>query len=129
MPAATIAAGPGGPAEGRALVTGWFGERVTTAVLDHARMLVSELITNSLRHAEHVKGAPVRLSGVLTPGLLRIEVADAGHDSRVVRRDPHAPGGAGGFGLHLVELMAARWGVEPAAGTEVWFELSWAATA
>ena len=33
-------------------------------------------------------------------------------------------GQAGGFGLELVEQLAARWGVSHEAGTCVWFELA-----
>ena len=38
---------------------------------------------------------------------------------------PRAPGPRpGGFGLHLVNELAARWGVSQDHGTRVWFELA-----
>jgi hypothetical protein len=32
--------------------------------------------------------------------------------------------GRAGFGLHLVDKLAARWGVSQEPGTQVWFELA-----
>jgi hypothetical protein len=34
----------------------------------------------------------------------------------------------GGFGLHVVEMLSRRWGVNRAGGTRVWAELDFAAT-
>jgi anti-sigma regulatory factor (Ser/Thr protein kinase) len=128
MESTTIAAGPRGPAEARAFVTSWFGDEVSNPVLEDARLLVSELVTNSLLHAQQVDATPFDLRGSLTGTVLRLEVGDDGHDGQVVRRDPH-PANGGGFGLHLVEVIATRWGVEHTEGTSVWFELSCAPTA
>ena len=89
------------------------------------RLLVSELVTNSVRHAA-ASARPVGLA---------VRIA-TGHDPRrgarrrrrVRPRDAAAAqrrGGAGygGYGLFLVERMASRWGVERDDGTLVWFEL------
>jgi anti-sigma regulatory factor (Ser/Thr protein kinase) len=123
MESAAIRAGPHGPAEARAFVTSWFGGQVTSAVLEDARLLVSELVTNSLLHAQGVNGTLVDLRGSLIGNVLRLEVGDGGQNGQVVRRDPYTASGAGGFGLNLVERIATRWGVVHAKGTSVWFEL------
>ena len=54
-------------------------------------------------------------------GVVRFEVEDLGHGA-VRRREPD--GRTGGFGLHLVDTIAARWGVDREHGTRVWFELA-----
>jgi hypothetical protein len=52
---------------------------------------------------------------------VRVEVQDQGYGP-VRRRVPDL--WQGGFGLNLVELIAARWGVDHDRGTRVWFELA-----
>jgi hypothetical protein len=53
---------------------------------------------------------------------VRVAVEDHGHGPvRWRAPDPHH---GGGFGLHLVELISTRWGVDHERGTNVWFELA-----
>jgi anti-sigma regulatory factor (Ser/Thr protein kinase) len=83
-----------------------------------AGLLTSELVTNAIRHA----GTPVELLARVARGL-RVEVTDGRPDV------PLAPRDASGFsvsgrGLHLVDELASRWGVERDGATKtVWFEL------
>lgn len=88
---------------------------------DTAVLLVSELVTNSVRHA--CTGGPVLALRLETAGAwLRIEVHDA--DPRWPQ--PCTPTGLeeSGFGLVLVDSLADRWGVcETATGKAVWAEL------
>lgn len=86
--------------------------------LADARLLISELVTNSVQHGE---GDTVRVHVVGdTPGILRCEVIDGGGGFV-----PRGRGGRdiGGWGLDLVEQIALRWGVREGS-TSVWFELS-----
>jgi anti-sigma regulatory factor (Ser/Thr protein kinase) len=119
-----VPVGPHAPAAARAAVTSWLDGRVAQRVLDDARLLVSELVTNSLRHAQLAADAPIRISAHLSAGTLRVEVRDPGHAGSF---DAHAADpGSGGYGLHLVELLATRWGVDrrTGSGTRVWVELA-----
>jgi anti-sigma regulatory factor (Ser/Thr protein kinase) len=91
-------------------------------VHDIAVLLVSELVTNSVRHAGQPAGAPVHIRAAPVERGVRVEVEDQGHGP--VRRRSSGDDD-GGFGLCLVERLAERWGVDHAGGTCVWFELGW----
>ncbi|MGN6187411.1 MAG: SpoIIE family protein phosphatase [Conexibacter sp.] len=85
------------------------------AQLDVARLLVSELVTNAVRHGA---GEEVVLALRVDDARARFEVHDAG-SQRPALREPR--GAAGGYGLNLVASLATRWGADADAG--VWFEL------
>jgi anti-sigma regulatory factor (Ser/Thr protein kinase) len=89
-------------------------------VEDTAVLLVSELVTNAVRHAKDTYAIALDLEIGAT--WLRIEVQDA--DPRWPK--PRVPGrlAESGFGLVLVDALAGRWGVrETATGKAVWAEL------
>ena len=94
--------------------------RVTPERMRDVRLLVSELVTNAVRHAG---GKDVRLVVNLDGGMLRIEVHDPGRGFEVVP-PPDDPLRASGWGLVLVEELADRWGVDPHPRTRVWFEMA-----
>lgn len=79
-----------------------------------ARLLVSELATNAVRHGR----GRIELVVEVRPAGIRFSVADEGAGRAV----PRTPGDDGGFGLHLVEDLADRWG-QGAAGAAVWFDV------
>ena len=118
----TVPAGPAAPAAARRALTRWLSTRVTNGLLSDAPLIVSELVTNSLRHAGLEDAAAVRVSAALADGVLRIEVQDGGTNGSVVRRTPNRDQG-GGFGLNIIDALAMRWGVERSGGTRVWVEL------
>jgi two-component sensor histidine kinase len=86
-----------------------------------AALLVSELVTNSVRHA-HTRGSELALRLEITWTSLRIEV----HDGDPRWPQPCAPAefDESGFGFVLVDALANNWGVsDTAAGKAVWAEL------
>jgi anti-sigma regulatory factor (Ser/Thr protein kinase) len=98
------------------------------AVAENAELLVSELVTNSVRHAGLPPDAGIEFSLRATPDVLMVEVADAGkgfEDDSPGRSRPRAgTDRASGWGLFLVEHIADRWGAVQMDGeTRVWFEL------
>jgi anti-sigma regulatory factor (Ser/Thr protein kinase) len=100
--------------------------RVTDAVLGSVQLLVSELVTNSVRHSG---GTPTDLIVVrveLTLSAIRLEVEDPGDGRAVALREPDVDRG-GGFGLTLVQTVSERWGLDRlvGGGTRVWAELPW----
>ena len=89
--------------------------------LDNVRLLVSELVTNAIRHGPNSDGARVRLTARLQDDTLRVEVADEGPGFE--RPGPPAADQIGGWGLILVDRVATRWGIVDTAPTRVWFEV------
>jgi anti-sigma regulatory factor (Ser/Thr protein kinase) len=89
-------------------------------LMDDARLLATELITNSVRHADGERGAPVGFEVTITARALRIEVMDSGGGFDALTPIPR---GASGWGLYLVDRIADRWGVVREKGTRVWFEI------
>ncbi|GAA3715980.1 ATP-binding protein [Streptomyces tremellae] len=73
------------------------------------RLVVSELVTNALRHA----GGAWTLEVDRRPGLLTVGVRD--EDGTPPDARPLALDGRGGLGLHIVERLAGRVRVTPAA--------------
>lgn len=99
-------------------VEGTVGE----ATLANARLLVSELVTNSVRHVPPGSAGPIELRVARVDGHLRVEVHDDGPGFAFAPRPAdHDPGS--GWGLHFLSTTAARWGVERDGGAHVWFEL------
>ncbi len=83
-------------------------------------LLVSELVTNSVKHGEHPDGmVGVRVN--VSPERIRVEVEDGGEGFQPPPPDSEPVGD--GMGLRLVEALADRWGVTPSPETVVWFEM------
>ncbi len=118
-------------------------ECVDAPMLEDMRLLVTELVTNSVRHAETGQDARVELNVRVAPDVVRVEVTDEGSGFRPERRAADrrsAPSRdyagperrsdqgepelrVGGWGLYLVESLATRWGVRRGDRVRVWFEL------
>ena len=92
------------------------------------RLLVSELVTNAVRHANLAPGDVILLVIDLEDSVLRVEVHDPGGGfvPRAPAPDPARPSG---WGLYLVEELADRWGVDSDERTLVWFEVDHPAAA
>jgi signal transduction histidine kinase len=91
------------------------------AVVDEAMLLVSELVTNSVRHAELGPEDTIAVRVLTKPSALRVEVVDPGRGFDPAGVPP--PNGRGGWGLALLDRIAPRWGVTRGDGVQVWFEL------
>ncbi len=118
-------------------------ERVGAPMLEDMRLLVTELVTNSVRHADTCDEARVELNVRVARNVVHVEVSDEGSGFRPERRAADrrsAPSReyagperrsdqgepelrVGGWGLYLVESLATRWGVRREDRVRVWFEL------
>ncbi|MGH2808182.1 MAG: ATP-binding protein, partial [Actinomycetota bacterium] len=89
---------------------------------DDVRLLVTELVTNSVRHADLADGEGIHLRVTTSDHVVRVEVMD--HGRGFEPRDRDAPlTQASGWGLYLVDKLADRWGVDGDDDTCVWFEI------
>jgi integral membrane sensor domain MASE1/anti-sigma regulatory factor (Ser/Thr protein kinase) len=114
--------GPGCPAEARAALSPVQSTLPTQAYLDLS-LLVSELVTNSVRHARLRPRDLIRLQVEVSERLIRVEVSDPG-EGFGANLPEAAVKGPGGWGLFLTERLADRWGVDRESGwTTVWLEL------
>jgi serine/threonine-protein kinase RsbW len=86
------------------------------------RLLVSELVTNAVRHANLAAGDVILLVIELVEKVLRVEVHDPGGGFVPTAPSPD-PARPSGWGLYLVAELADRWGVHSDDRTLVWFEL------
>jgi anti-sigma regulatory factor (Ser/Thr protein kinase) len=93
------------------------------AVFGDVVLLISELVTNSVRHAGLDASQPLQLSVAMEGDAVRIAVRDPGPGFRPPKA-PDDPAHVGGWGLVLVEQLSRRWGVDRVDGaTVVWCEL------
>ncbi|MFF4444593.1 ATP-binding protein [Streptomyces sp. NPDC001502] len=119
---------PGAVRTARHAVRGALHDWGLEAVGDVTVLLVSELVTNSLRYASGPIGVrlerrnPAAGGPAGSPALL-VEVSDPLPDpprERVANHDDE-----GGRGLHLVAVSSQRWGTRHGkSGKTVWFELA-----
>ena len=93
-------------------------DRVDPSVLPDVRMLVSELITNSVKYGGE---GPIRLEVDASGDRVRAEIIDQGAGFEPVRRNDDLDK-VGGWGLHLVEQLTTEWGTYKGS-THVWFEI------
>ena len=98
------------------------GGAVPNAKMRDVRLLVSELVTNAVRHANLSSGDVIRLVFEVADHALRVEVHDPGGGFVPTAPSPD-PARPSGWGLYLVAELSDRWGVDSDDTTLVWFEL------
>jgi anti-sigma regulatory factor (Ser/Thr protein kinase) len=96
---------------------------VSDSVIDEAEIVVSELMSNAVRHARPLSDGNLRVVWKVKNGVVEVEVTDGGSDSspRPAPRTVWAPSGRG---LRIVRSLAHEWGVtEDRNGSTVWASL------
>ncbi len=111
-----LGSGPDAAAQARRAI-GKLRQDLDPPLMETMRLLVTELITNAVRHTNCdtvVLKIAIGKSAVLT------EVCDDGPNF-----DPQPSDAEGdGWGLFLVERLAEDWGVKTNGSKRVWFRLS-----
>jgi anti-sigma regulatory factor (Ser/Thr protein kinase) len=92
--------------------------KIDPSVLPDVRLLVSELISNSVKYGGD---GPVRLEITVEDDRVRAEIIDQGEGFTPVQRNDDLDK-VGGWGLHLVEQLTTEWGTYEGS-THVWFEI------
>jgi anti-sigma regulatory factor (Ser/Thr protein kinase) len=107
------------PRNARALLAAQLGELLTLEQGQVAVLLISELVTNAVRHTQ----SDVILVDVSTNAHIRVSVTD--QSSRMPQRQSPGPDDPGGRGLMIVDTLAENWGIDvlPGDGKRIWFEL------
>jgi anti-sigma regulatory factor (Ser/Thr protein kinase) len=116
----TIACSPQAPGVARRAVEE-LGADVDPGLLRDAQLLISEVVTNSIKHSG--SDDPIRLRVWAQPSGLKVEVADGGFGFDA-GTPADAGDGEGGRGLLILETLADRWGTTCDVRARVWFELS-----
>jgi anti-sigma regulatory factor (Ser/Thr protein kinase) len=91
-------------------------------LVDDAVLLVSEIVSNSVRHASLDKSDAIHVRIRGSDSVLHVDVIDPGPGFDPERVEPSER--EGGWGLRLLDRLATRWGVERNDVTKVWFELT-----
>jgi anti-sigma regulatory factor (Ser/Thr protein kinase) len=100
------------------LEAGICGPAVTDAAL-----VISELLSNALRHAVPLPGSSIRVAWHLDAGSVRVAVTDGGGLTRPELGEP-TQSTTGGRGLRIVERLSRSWGTgSDDNGTTVWAEV------
>ena len=116
-----LGSGPDAAAEARRAISTLRAD-LDPPLMDTLRLLVTELVTNSVRHTD---ASAISVRVAVGKAAVLTEVADEGPSF-----DPDCVEDAGtddcGWGLFLVERLAHSWGVKDGDGRgpkRVWFEL------
>jgi anti-sigma regulatory factor (Ser/Thr protein kinase) len=108
------------PGNARAWVEENFGNALDILVLEAVQLIVSELVTNAIRHAH----GEIELCVAVVDTMVRIEVTDESPDCEAVivqMEDALRPNGRG---LRMVEAFSRAWGCRTGPDRKVvWAEV------
>jgi anti-sigma regulatory factor (Ser/Thr protein kinase) len=91
--------------------------------LEDVRLVVSELVTNSVRHAELSPDEQISLAVAISGGSVRGRVCDPGPGFEKPTEPNPRTDLSGGWGLPIVERISDRWGIKRNGCACVWFEI------
>jgi anti-sigma regulatory factor (Ser/Thr protein kinase) len=104
-----------------------FENLLPPARLEDVRLVVSELVTNSVRHAGLSPDEQISLSVVVSRGSVRGRVCDSGPGFEKPSKPRPRADLSGGWGLPILERISDHWGVERCVNGDrlacVWFEI------
>lgn len=117
-----IPGGPKAPSAARELLCEWVGTQLDPALIDTARLLVSEIVTNCVVHAGVDESELITVRATRTSDGVRTEICHRGPHFVPPAGEPDLDS-PGGLGLYVVEHLSDAWGVESGEQICVWFEL------
>ena len=92
-------------------------------VCERSALALTEVVTNSVRHAGLRPDQRIDLKIAVLPDTLHIDVTDDGEGFEWVPSKPATrEGRSGGWGLWLVDQLTDRWGIDVRHSTRVWCE-------
>jgi anti-sigma regulatory factor (Ser/Thr protein kinase) len=99
-----------------------FSGQLEDDVAERSALVVSEVVTNSVKHAGLTATQPIDLEIGLAPERLRIEITDDGPGFEPAAAPADPSQATGGWGLPLVDRLTDRWGIDFSHSTHVWCE-------
>jgi serine/threonine-protein kinase RsbW len=112
---------PASPAAARDSIEESLRLTLTPTRLEQIRIVISELVTNAIRHAQMSPTDTIEVLGSIDPTALRVEVLDRGPGFEPRRNELGDPDT--GWGLYILDHLADRWGTTPNDPSSVWFEM------
>jgi anti-sigma regulatory factor (Ser/Thr protein kinase) len=107
----------------RHLVSDLIEAGVCAPAVTDAALVISELLSNALRHGGPLPGPALRVAWDLDSDSVRVAVSDGGGSTRPELGQP-TPTTIGGRGLRIVARLSRRWGSTcDNEGTTVWAEV------
>jgi serine/threonine-protein kinase RsbW len=98
--------------EVRRALAGWLRNHdFADGVIDDARLVVTELVGNAIRHATPLPNGTLLVRWRIEDGGLLITVCDGGGVTVPIRLEP-GPDALGGRGLRIVEALGSAWWFE-----------------
>ena len=110
------------PTEARHALDG-LASALPSKVLEDLRLIVTELVANSVKHSGLRQGEPIALRIQASRERVHVEVADVAGGVSPVARHPGVFSDSGGWGLYLVDHLADRWGQVPGDGVSAEVDL------
>ena len=115
--------GAGAPRHARRAVRETLGGTLSARTLGDVELLVSELATNSVRHAGSGETDELGIEAAVDGDRVRVRLCDDGYGFDAAAPEKLDVEQAGGFGLVLLDRLADEWGVQRGRKFCVWFEL------
>jgi anti-sigma B factor antagonist len=107
----------------RRLVADLIAAGVYDSAVRDVALVISELLSNALRHAVPLPGSKIRVAWRIEPDSIQVSVSDGGGPTRPELGEP-TQGATGGRGLRIVEKLSSRWGTSTGEeGATVWAEV------
>lgn len=97
---------------------------ISDEVIGDASLVISEIISNALKHARPLSSGQIRVAWDLSSTSLELQVSDGGGPTRPYLQTPSLSS-LGGRGLGIVATLCSEWGVrQDTEGTTVWATLA-----
>lgn len=107
----------------RTVVSELVALEVDATLVEEAEIVISELVSNAVRHAKALPDGTVQVSWTVRDGVVEVAVTDGGGPT-TPRPAPASTWSANGRGLRIVRSLAREWGVkEDEDRCTVWVEL------
>ena len=107
----------------RRLVSDLIAANVYDSAVCDVALVISELLSNALRHAVPLPGSKIRVAWRIDAGSVQVSVRDGGGPTRPELGEP-TQAATGGRGLRIVQKLSSSWGTTTGEeGTTVWAEV------